>query len=73
MRANSELIWLPLKAMGSVEEPVGVEDALLRYALLRSGGKDKHPQMLLVLGWWSLILFELSMYKLTIRCHQVSF
>ena len=31
-------------------EPVSVEDAPLRYASLRSGGEDKPPSMLLVLG-----------------------
>ena len=40
-----------------------MEDAPLHSASLRSGNKDKHPQMLLTLGWWSLVLFELNMYK----------
>ena len=41
--ATSELFWLPVKELVSVEEPVNVED----YASLRSGGEYKHPQMLL--------------------------
>ena len=49
MRENSGLFSLPLRALVSVEEPVSVEDAPLRYASLRSGGEVKHLQMLLVL------------------------
>ena len=50
MRENSEIFWSPLKALVSVEEPVSVESAPLRYALHRSGGKAKHSQKLLVFG-----------------------
>ena len=50
MRESSEIFWFSLKASVSVEEPVSVEDVPLRYALLRSGVEDEHPQVLLVLG-----------------------
>ena len=33
------------------------------------GGKDKYPHMLLVLGWWSLVLLELSNYKSRVGSH----
>ena len=44
------MFWLLLEALVSFKEPISVENALLRYASLRSRGKDKQPQMLLVLG-----------------------
>ena len=47
MRGYSKIFWLPLKALVSFEEPVSVDNAPLCYALLRSGGEDWHPQMLL--------------------------
>ena len=50
MGGISELLWFALKVLVSVEEPVSVEDAPLRYALIRFGGKDKHSRMLLDLG-----------------------
>ena len=50
MKENSDLFWLPLKALVSVEEPVIVEDAPLRYVSLSSAGDAKHPQMVLGLG-----------------------
>ena len=50
MEGSSELFWLPLKTLVSVEEPVSLEDAVIRHASLRFGGKDKHPPMFLVLG-----------------------
>ena len=62
---NSELFWLLLKAL------VSVEDTPLRYASLCSGREDKHPRMLLVLGWWNLFLLELSIYKPGFRCLHV--
>ena len=50
MRGSSELFWLPLKALFSIEELVSVEDVLPHYASLRSGEEDKHPLVFLVLG-----------------------
>ena len=47
---NSELFWLPFKVFVIVEELVSEQDAPLRYASLRSRGKNKYLQMLLVLG-----------------------
>ena len=47
---NSEIFWLPVRELVSVEEQVSVEDTPLRYASLPYGGEDKRPQMLLVLG-----------------------
>ena len=75
MRESSILFWLSLKALVSVEEPVSVEDAPLRCASLSSGGwgEGKHPQMLLVLGRWSLVLFKLGIFKPRIRCHHALF
>ena len=64
---------LPFKSLVSVEERVSVEEAPLRSASLRSGKEGKHPQMLLVLGWRSLILLELRIYKPRFRRHHVSF
>ena len=69
---NSEIFWFPVRELVSVEERVSAEDTPFRYASLRYRGEDKHPQMLLVLGWWSLILFELSFLKPKIWCHRVS-
>ena len=46
IEVKSELLWLPFKAMVSVQDLVGVVDARLRYALLCSGGEDEHPYML---------------------------
>ena len=72
---NSQLFWLLLKPMFSDEEPVSVEDAPLCSASirsLRSGEEDKHPQMLLVLSWWSLVLFELGFLKQRIWYLRVS-
>ena len=37
------------------------------------GEKDKDPRMLLVLGWWSLVLFELSTYRPRSRSQYVVF
>ena len=45
--------------------------ATLRSALGR--GELKHPQRILILGWWSLVLFKLSIYKPRIRCHHTLF
>ena len=73
MRDSSEFFWLTLKASVIVEEPVSVEDAPLHYASLRFGGEGIHLQMLLILGWWSLVLFEVSIYKLRIHCHRALF
>ena len=73
MRGSSKKFWLPLEALVSFKEPVSVENALLCYASLRSGGEDKHPQKLLVLGWWSLVLFEPTIYKPKIRWHHILF
>ena len=67
------IFWLVLKASVSVEKPVSVEDTPLCSALLRSVGENKHPRMLLVWGWWSLVLFELSIYKSKFRCHHFLF
>ena len=39
LREGSELFWLPLKALVSVEKPVSVEDGPLRNASLHSEGK----------------------------------
>ena len=50
MGGSSELFWLHLKTLASVEEPVSLQDEALRYASLRSREEDKHPQMLFVLG-----------------------
>ena len=48
MREYSELLWLSLKALVSVEEPISVEDAPLRSS---PGEKiNMYPQMILVLG-----------------------
>ena len=69
---NLDIFWLPVRELVSVEGWVSAEDAPLRYASLRYGGEDKHPQMLLVLGWWSLGLFEHSFFKPRIWWHRVS-
>ena len=52
-----------LLALVGVEELDSKEKAPLRSALHRSGGKDEYPRMLLVLGSWSLDLFELWIYR----------
>ena len=67
---NSEVFCFPLQVFSlwwRTGECGGYEPPL------RSGGEDKHPQMPLVLGWWSHVLFDLSSYKPKFRCHHVSF
>ena len=48
---NSEIFWLLVRELVSVEERFSAEDAPLRYASPRYGGADKHPPMLLALGF----------------------
>ena len=43
--------------------------ATLRSALGGGGGGDKYAHMLLVLGCWSLVLFEASIYEERIGTH----
>ena len=62
---NSELFLLPLEPLVSVEELVSVEDALLRSASLRYREEDKHPQMLLVLGFF----FKMSEGVENLNCY----
>ena len=64
---NSEIFWLPVRELVSVEQRFSVEDTPLRYGSLRNGREDKHPEMLLVLVRRSLVLFELSIYYPRIR------
>ena len=60
-KENAELFWVLFKALFSVEEPASVEEEAFHYASHSSGDwEDKHFQMDSVLGWWSLVLFELS-------------
>ena len=47
----------------SAEKLESVEDAPNRHVSIRSGREDKHPHMLLILGWLSLDLIEASIYE----------
>ena len=69
MKENSELFRLSFKALISVKESVSVEDMFLRSVR----GELKHPQELLVLGWWNLVSFQRSIYKPMNRCPRALF